>query len=239
MSAPTSPIRSAILTGGPWARGCQDSRLRGERRPKARLPRRFWGGGPSHVLPSLLRGATEGRKVGGGPHGGLTTAPFLKEGRPNLYPEKNQPLLCPFFLPHCCPPPCQLVTCFAILQSPQLPKKEGLFSLSGPALGPRIFPVSCPYGQGSGCSWLLFNCPVCQVFYCSHVQVLMIFGGVEMWQGLEPAWISATCHTHLSSFPSRSLEEGPIVYLVLQDRAWWFLNPPRGKQSNVFKHDCG
>lgn len=46
-------------------------------------------------------------------------------------------------------------------------------------------------------------------------------------------------YTYLSIFPSHSLEEGPIMYLVLQDRAWWFLNPPRGKRGNVFKHDCG
>ena len=54
---------------------------------------------------------------------------------------------------------------------------------------------------------------------CSPIQALTIFGSVEMWQGLEPAWISATCHTHLSSFPSHTLEEGVILYLLPQDRS--------------------
>lgn len=33
----------------------------------------------------------------------------------------------------------------------------------------------------------------------------MSTGGVAMWQGQEPAWVSATCHSHLSSLSIRAV----------------------------------
>lgn len=149
LSTSLSPVLSTILTGGRWARACQDSRLRGERRPRATLPRRFWGGWPSHLLPSLLRGATEGRKVGGGPHGGLTTAPFLKEGRPTPLPRENQPLLCLHSFCHTAvSPPFKLATCFCHFAVPTVAHRGPFFARHDPHWVLGYFLSVAPMARG-------------------------------------------------------------------------------------------
>ena len=76
---------------------------------------------------------------------------------------KPTPALRPLLLTHCCPPPptsFKLVTYFAFRRPHRCPRRRAFFPLSGPARGPRIFPVCCRHGQGLGGSQLLFNCPI-------------------------------------------------------------------------------
>lgn len=96
--------------------------------------------------------------------------------------------------------------------------------------GHAIFPACSPIAKYQALGWAgpgsSSSGSVCQVFSGSHIQAIIIFGIVEMWQGLEPAWISATSHIHLSSLPSYSLDKAlACMHPIPKAETWPFLHP--------------